>query len=649
MTSPHQHHEYYDKIGASRSPGGIQHQQSHPSLHRAQSRHFETFTQGGLYTAEDHAARYEQNRFDTARLVSQYPYEASGAQTWNPGNFNTGPMVGLGNATGRIKTPSRQRAALPSNWMDQAPPMPTVTPLPGMGNVAIGSSPMRTETVSSDPEEELIPTAIVIKNIPFAVKKEQLVQLMTDLQLPLPYAFNYHFDNGVFRGLAFANFTTPEETGLVIDALNHFDLQGRKLRVEYKKMLPLVERERIEREKRERRGQLEEQHRPIPVAQLAQPSIIPATSPSPTAARAKPGTLLKSWSSMMELGYNANVVSNQRMTADVDLNDPQTLQFYSQLLLFRDDVSREALIFPPTLTPQQRRTVHTLAHHMGLAHVSRGNGEQRQVHVFRANIATTPGINSPSLPTMHPVESQQRRTLARATTMDFSDARSDSAGMYSTIGRSAHALLDIPSSPAGRNDAQARQNNLRAAKSFADLRSYTPSPVPSNASFPAGLGAGISRFTNDYGNVNAATPSLTPTATGNSISPTNPSESLLVNGLAGVSLTTPLGGNLGIGTSLREVRDPRIALEREQQRENQQQPIGSNLAGNASTRSYGGFNAEDSPTQQSGRGGQLLPLRQPRGPDAERGPGFNRNRQNNNRNSNGGELDVQSGVEIVVE
>ena len=104
-------------------------------------------------------------------------------------------------------------------------------------------------------DDELIPTAIVIKNIPFAVKKEQLVQLMVDMNLPLPYAFNYHFDNGVFRGLAFANFTSPQETEQVIQALNHMDLSGRKLRVEYKKMLPLAERERIEREKRERRGQ----------------------------------------------------------------------------------------------------------------------------------------------------------------------------------------------------------------------------------------------------------------------------------------------------------------------------------------------------------------------------------------------------------
>jgi RNA recognition motif-containing protein len=158
---------------------------------------------------------------------------------------------------------------------------------------------MQTPSSSQEAEDELIPTAIVIKNIPFAVKKEQLVQLMTDMNLPLPYAFNYHFDNGVFRGLAFANFTSAEETATVIEVLNHFELQGRKLRVEYKKMLPLQERERIEREKRERRGQLEEQHRPMAASQLQTQSSmssltshIPATSPSPVSQRGpKLGTL----------------------------------------------------------------------------------------------------------------------------------------------------------------------------------------------------------------------------------------------------------------------------------------------------------------------------------------------------------------------
>lgn len=118
---------------------------------------------------------------------------------------------------------------------------------------------------SHDKKDDLIPTAIVIKNIPFNVRKEVLQQLMAELQLPQPYAFNYHFDNGVFRGLAFANFSSAEETRQVIAVLNQYDVHGRKLRVEYKKMLPEHERERIEREKRQKRGQLEEQHRPIPL------------------------------------------------------------------------------------------------------------------------------------------------------------------------------------------------------------------------------------------------------------------------------------------------------------------------------------------------------------------------------------------------
>ena len=185
-------------------------------------------------------------------------------------------------------------------WLDQSPPIPQPSNYQGLGAaLAMGGPQIRSDALGSEPDEDLIPTAIVIKNIPFAVKKEQLVQVMTDMCLPLPYAFNYHFDNGIFRGLAFANFTTPEETAAVIGAMNHLDLHGRKLRVEYKKMLPQVERDRIEREKRERRGQLEEQHRPMaPPILHSQPSMssmssnVPANSPSPNSAGAiHPGKL----------------------------------------------------------------------------------------------------------------------------------------------------------------------------------------------------------------------------------------------------------------------------------------------------------------------------------------------------------------------
>lgn len=58
------------------------------------------------------------------------------------------------------------------------------------------------------------------------------------MDVPAAYAFNYHFDNGVFRGLAFANYKTPEETEIVVNTINGLEIGGRKLRVEYKKMLP---------------------------------------------------------------------------------------------------------------------------------------------------------------------------------------------------------------------------------------------------------------------------------------------------------------------------------------------------------------------------------------------------------------------------
>lgn len=58
------------------------------------------------------------------------------------------------------------------------------------------------------------------------------------MDVPAAYAFNYHFDNGVFRGLAFANYRTAEETEIVVNTINGLDIGGRKLRVEYKKVLP---------------------------------------------------------------------------------------------------------------------------------------------------------------------------------------------------------------------------------------------------------------------------------------------------------------------------------------------------------------------------------------------------------------------------
>lgn len=398
-----------------------------------------------------------------------------------------------------------------------------------LGPGPIQSSAMRPEaSASSEGDDELIPTAIVIKNIPFAVKKEQLVQLMTELNLPLPYAFNYHFDNGVFRGLAFANFTSAEETATVIEMLNHFELQGRKLRVEYKKMLPLQERERIEREKRERRGQLEEQHRPMPSTLQTQSSMsslashIPATSPSPVSQRGQ-----KIGKFMFTPLLQSRKLTPEEGQVEVDLNDRQTLSYYSQLLLFKEDTTRDSVIFPPNLTPSQRRTVHTLAHNMGLAHASRGNGDQRQVQVFKVAAGTNV---SPPLSSIPPAgqNDSSRRGLNRAATIDFSEARNEGGpGSFNTMRGANSNFLGVMDSSGNYANTQ----NLRAAKSFADLRSYTPSPVPSSASFPAALQSNGARLQYENAQTGASnTPTLTSAPSGSSLGMQR-DDNLLVNSL----------------------------------------------------------------------------------------------------------------------
>ncbi|ODV88794.1 hypothetical protein CANCADRAFT_128796 [Tortispora caseinolytica NRRL Y-17796] len=233
---------------------------------------------------------------------------------------------------------------------------------------------------SSAGDDDLIPTAIVIKNIPFAIKKEQLLEIMMDIGLPIPYAFNYHFDNGVFRGLAFANFTTPDETGAVIQHLNGHEIAGRKLRVEYKKMLPLAERERIEREKREKRGQLEEQHRNVPQPGSASgtPGHVPADMSTVAPSGSQGGDrsipqvapILSSGPPKPSAASSKNSYYPLLSPAisKLDLNDPETLEIYTQIIIFREDKYRNELVFHIPVTPSQRRTIFLLSQQLGLVH-----------------------------------------------------------------------------------------------------------------------------------------------------------------------------------------------------------------------------------------------------------------------------------------
>ena len=268
--------------------------------------------------------------------------------------------------------------------------------------------------------------------------------------------------------------------------------------------------------------------------------------------------------------------------------------------------------------------MHTLAHHMGLTHISRGIGDQRQVHVARPS----PGSNiSPPIPQVSAIQAgdASRRGLNRAATIDFNEARTIEPGPYNNTlrGQQSTGFLGVPDSPNGFSAAQ----NLRAAKSFADLRSYTPSPVPSTASFPA-LPPNLTKF-QEYGPGSAAstTPTVTPTASGSTLGQ-HREENIPVNGLSGLSLGGTLGSNGPNGGSPRRSRGM-FPWD--------QDPIGSN-------RTFS-LNYDD----PSRNGAQAMPMRQPRGPATERSSGFARSRQNGHQGRGSDELRASSSVEIIVE
>ena len=331
------------------------------------------------------------------------------------------------------------------------------------------------------------------------------------------------------------------------------------------------------------------------------------------------------------------------LQTDVDLNDHTTLGFYTELLLFNKDLSREALIFPTSVTPAQRRTIHTLAHHMGLGHISNGDDERRQVHVFRVPQGSNLSPPIPQVAAIHAADS--RRALNRAATIDFNEVKNTGNGAYNTLrGQQSSGFLGIPDSPGGFG----AQQNLRAAKSFADLRSYTPSPVASTASFPAALQSNAARFQQqDYASVSGShmAPTLNTTASASAIGQ-HREENALVNGFGSMSLgggggaqnTGPSNGVFGTGgPSNGSPRRLRNMFSWDQ--DNQQStagPIGSN-------RSFS-MNFDDQSRERAGN----LPMRQPRGP-TERGPGFGRGRTNGHQSRGSDELRSSSGVEIIVE
>jgi hypothetical protein len=138
------------------------------------------------------------------------------------------------------------------------------------------------------------------------------------------------------------------------------------------------------------------------------------------------------------------------------MNDPDTLGFYTEIQLFRNNpeaATGAALQFPPTLSPQQRRIVHSLAMKLNLDHLSHGTGQDRFVTVFRR---ATPPLQHHLQHQPGPLQSYRPLPTTRAST--------------------EHLGLTTPHSPLSPRP------DLRASRSLTNLRSSAqqmpPPPVP---------------------------------------------------------------------------------------------------------------------------------------------------------------------------
>jgi len=88
-----------------------------------------------------------------------------------------------------------------------------------------------------NPNSEFKTATLVLKNLPFQLKQEKLEELLTSYEVK-PLNVSYLYDGtGMFRGMAFVKYKEVEHAAKVFGKLNGYDISGRKIRVEYKRLV----------------------------------------------------------------------------------------------------------------------------------------------------------------------------------------------------------------------------------------------------------------------------------------------------------------------------------------------------------------------------------------------------------------------------
>lgn len=257
--------------------------------------------------------------------------------------------------------------------------------------------------------------------------------------------------------------------GAVLTLLSSYDVSGRKLRVEYKKVLQAGEKERIERDKAIKRMRSMQFDKDVSLGTGA----VTATrwnGPSGAEYHYQPGSpddepelpmhaqqqqqqqqqpqQQQQQQQQPPSSSGSNSPPDDKLPTSLDLNDPVALDIYSRVLVFKEDRMRDELAFSRSLQARERRIVHLVAQKLDLWHCSVGDGDERYVVVTRGEGKVRFHCN-----------------VQRSLTLD-----SQSLGRKSsrtTLNPSASAYLSPYSTAPGQLSP-----GLRIKKSMPDLRGF---------------------------------------------------------------------------------------------------------------------------------------------------------------------------------
>jgi RNA recognition motif-containing protein len=159
---------------------------------------------------------------DGVQLIAEKATGKGAHKTGSPQSYGNSMGTSLGTSFGMPFSPSTPTGTTAATFAVSSP--------------AQSPAPSTLASPAPAPVVEKPDTILVLKNLPFSLKQDQLQEILMAMNTTAPQSINLHFDNmGVFRGMAFIKYRSLDDAIKVYESLNGYDVGGRKVRVEYKR------------------------------------------------------------------------------------------------------------------------------------------------------------------------------------------------------------------------------------------------------------------------------------------------------------------------------------------------------------------------------------------------------------------------------